>query len=227
MKVRVLGLGSAVAAATVAMVLTASPGHAVTAGSIGVAGEWRSATSEQANPDSALLEFFNLVVLPAGTGFLAGYSPVSVGDLPLNRVTVLQDDANAVRAVYELDMSFTGERWKVYENDAGAQIVFNLNTDATWLRFFDRDDTDTSWAQWNKDVGLPGEFSGTYLLPDGTILAGTGILNASSAGQARTFEVTQQSSAIPLPATAWLLLGASAFLGYFGRRKGRAQLAAV
>ncbi len=215
---------SAVAAAAIVGIVAASPSYAVTTSSIGIAGPWSSSTAEVPNPASVLLSFDSVFAVVPGTGFLSGYDPVSISDLPLNRVSVLQDDAAAVRSIYAIDTSsFDGKSWKVYQNGAGDEIVFNLDTDATWRRSFDIADTDTSWAQSENGAGLL-EYTGTYILPDGTSVAGTGILNASSSGEARLFENSQQAQVIPLPAGAWLLLGASGLLvGFLSRRKIRAQ----
>jgi hypothetical protein len=224
---RSLTLPSSIASALVLVVLGGSPSHAVTTASVGVAGSWSSATAEVANPPSAVLSFSNLFAVSPGDGFLTGYNPVSIDDLPLVRTTVLENSASSVRAIYAIDTAiFDGLAWKTYEDASGNEIVFNLDTDATWLRFFDKADTDTSWEQWDNASGML-EYTGTYILPGGQQIAGTGVLNASSGGNARVFETTQSATVIPLPATAWLLLGAAGLMGFVGRRKGAAALPAA
>lgn len=193
------------------------PGHAA---SIGVAGLWSSETAEAPNPDSVLLAFDSFNTIAPGTGIFSGFEAVSIAPLPLFRTAILEETAAIVRGSYAIDTAaFDGTSWKIYENTEGQQIVFNLDTDATWTREFDVADTDTSWEQGDNAAGL-SEYSGTYILPDGSTIAGTGVLNLSSSGAARTYETTQQTtSVIPLPASAWLLLGASSLLAYLGRRR--------
>lgn len=218
---KVSGLGGGVASAAAVAFLAASP---VQAASIGVTGAWESETSSEADPADVVLQFMNLSTPGGGTGFLAGYEATSIGDLILQRDDSSSNDEGDVFGYYSINTElFDGSGWKRYQDGQGNVIVFDLDTDATWRRFFDSSDRDTSWAQDANSEGL-FEYSGTYTLPDGTKLRGSGILNASASGDAQLFENTQQSTegspeVIPLPATVWLLFGASGVLGYFGRRK--------
>ena len=199
----------ALASAILLGLLTATPGHAAT---IGATGNWSSDVADEPTPPSALISFSGLMTNSPGTGFLAGYSLDSIGDLPLVSIG---------GTIYGVASDFDGGSWKVYSNGSGDQVSFDLNTDATWNRFFDPGDNDASWTQI-------GEYSGTYTLPDGSTTAGTGFLNMSSSGdvneRAKTFQLTQQGTEpqpIPLPASAWFLLGASGFMGYIGRKRAR------
>jgi hypothetical protein len=203
-----IAASGALASAVLLGVLSAAPSYAAT---IGTAGNWSSDVADVAAPASALLSFTNFQTISAGTGFLTGYSLEAMADLPLILLGGI---------TYGIDTSlFDGDSWKVYSNGAGEEIAFNLNTDATWQRFFDPVDDDASWTQ-------VGEYSGTYILPDGTAVAGTGFLNMSSSGRgsdrARTFQQTQageEPQVIPLPASGFLLLGASGLLGFAGFRR--------
>ncbi len=126
---------------------------------------------------AALLEFFSLVRRCRQVPGSCRLQPVSLGDLPLNLSACFRTTPMRSGTVYELDMAFDGRFAGRSTRTAcrASRSSLTLKPTPRGCVSSIQEDNDTSWSQWNNDVGLPGEFSGTYLLPDGTIVAGSGI----------------------------------------------------
>ena len=185
-----------------------------TASSIGFAGLW-SESDASAEPLSNTLSFDSTTTL-FSDGIFAGYEAANVNPLEFSAISTTNDGVTALTR-YGLASGYDGSAWKTYENEAGDVITFDLDLDATWVRTFDIADGDVNYEQGSNADGV-FEYTGIYTFGDGSSFFGRGQLNASSDEEARVYEVTQAVNVIPLPGTAWLLIGAIGGLGVMRRR---------
>lgn len=193
-------------AAAGAVAFSALAGSQAQAASVGFGGVWEE-TGTGSAPVATTLSFDNLFTFVA-TGFFSGYDATLVKPLDLV-LTSSQTVGDTVLSEYAIVGGYDGTAWKTYF-DGSDEITFDLDLDATWVRTFDVNDGDLNYDQGPNGDGV-FEYTGTYTLADGTTVAGRGQLNASSAGQASTFEITQ--TAVPVPAAVWLMGTAMGLLG--------------
>lgn len=192
-------------------ILTLGPVTA-NASSIGFAGLW-SESDTSAAPGSNTFIFDSFATL-FSDGAFSGYEATNVNSLDFTATSTSNDGISSLTS-YEIAAGYDGTAWKTYSNAAGDIITFDLDLDATWLRTFDLSDGDVNYEQQTNSAGV-FEYTGLYTFADGSTMFGRGQLNASRDGKAAVYEITQTT--VPLPAAAWLMMGALGALGVM--RKG-------